>query len=308
MVLTKDTSKKIQWHPAFCSAMRLELLANKDILDYINEFNLNTKPLQIDLLVIRKRQDIFIQNEIGRLFRGHNITEYKSPDDGLNVDTYYKTLAYACLYKANGEYADSIKAEDITISFIRDTFPRKLMKFFRSNGYEIIKAFPGIYYVKKDGFFDTQVIVSCQLEGESHVWMKSLTDTLQRQNATNLLKNLKTLTGNAEKKYGDSILNVAMQANPLSFDIWKKEDTKMCEALRELMKTEIEEEFRTGIKQALDKQNYDTRIKSSKELISYVENASKNFKATIEEACKALEIPMSDYLTAKDFLSSINEN
>ena len=43
-----------QWHPAFCSAIKLELAENKEDLDYISEYNINTKPLQMDLLVIKK--------------------------------------------------------------------------------------------------------------------------------------------------------------------------------------------------------------------------------------------------------------
>ena len=72
---------KTQWHPAFCSAMKLELIEDGEYLDYINEYNLNTKPLQIDLLVVKKVKDIEIKNEIGKLFRTHNIMEYKTPED-----------------------------------------------------------------------------------------------------------------------------------------------------------------------------------------------------------------------------------
>ena len=75
----KDTN--IQWHPGFVAAMNLELIQNKDDLVFLKEYNLNTKPLEIDLLVIRKNPAADISNEIGRLFRGHNIMEYKSPDD-----------------------------------------------------------------------------------------------------------------------------------------------------------------------------------------------------------------------------------
>lgn len=48
----KDT-KNIQWHPGFVGAMNLELLKNRDDLLFEKEYNLNTKPLEIDLLVIR---------------------------------------------------------------------------------------------------------------------------------------------------------------------------------------------------------------------------------------------------------------
>ena len=52
------------------------------------EYNLNTKPLEIDLLVIKKEASVRIENEIGILFRGHNIMEYKSPDDALDIDAF----------------------------------------------------------------------------------------------------------------------------------------------------------------------------------------------------------------------------
>ena len=69
-------NRRIQWHPAFCSAMRLELRKYKEDLDFCNEYNLSAKPLQIDLLVIKKTPDAVIDNEIGRIFRtmGYNLT------------------------------------------------------------------------------------------------------------------------------------------------------------------------------------------------------------------------------------------
>lgn len=86
---------KIQWHPGFISAMDLELRENRTDLVYEREYNLNMKPLEIDLLVIKKDRNVQMINEIGKLFRGHNIMEYKLPEDGLNIDTFYKSGAYA---------------------------------------------------------------------------------------------------------------------------------------------------------------------------------------------------------------------
>lgn len=62
---------KIQWHPGFVAAMDLEFGENRKDLIYEKEYNLNTKPLEIDLLVIKKDSDVQIVNEIGKLFRGH---------------------------------------------------------------------------------------------------------------------------------------------------------------------------------------------------------------------------------------------
>lgn len=55
---TKDghniDDRNTQWHMAVPPAIRLEFMEYKDILDYIPERLLNTKSLQIDLLVIKK--------------------------------------------------------------------------------------------------------------------------------------------------------------------------------------------------------------------------------------------------------------
>lgn len=101
---------KIQWHPGFVAAMDLELAENRADLVYEKEYNLNTKPLEIDLLVIKKDKDVRTTNEIGWIFRRYNILEYKSPDDSLDIDAFYKTGAYASLYKAYGGASDERKA------------------------------------------------------------------------------------------------------------------------------------------------------------------------------------------------------
>lgn len=81
---------KIQWHPGFVTAVGMELREDRELLELESEHNLNRKPLEIDLLVIKKQPHAELNNEIGKLFRGHNIMEYKSPGDTLNVNTFYK--------------------------------------------------------------------------------------------------------------------------------------------------------------------------------------------------------------------------
>lgn len=83
--------------------MGLELRQNRNDLIFEKEYNLNTKPLEIDLLIIKKTATTQIVNEIGRFFRGHNIVEYKSPEAHLDIDTFYKVGAYAGLYKSYGK-------------------------------------------------------------------------------------------------------------------------------------------------------------------------------------------------------------
>lgn len=58
-----EKEDKIQWHPAFCSAMELELQEDKDILSFEREHNLGRMPLRIDFLVIRKKPEADFSGE-----------------------------------------------------------------------------------------------------------------------------------------------------------------------------------------------------------------------------------------------------
>lgn len=116
----------LQWHPAFCSSLQIELAGEP--LEFKNEYNLTRKPLQIDVLVIKKLSTRMIQKNIGKLFRTHNIVEYKSPDDNLCVNDYYKVLGSACIYQANTEKVMEIRPDEITMSFVTNHYPRKNTK------------------------------------------------------------------------------------------------------------------------------------------------------------------------------------
>ena len=172
---------KIQWHPGFVAAMNLELKENRNDLIYEKEYNLNTKPLEIDLLVIKKDPDVQVVNEIGRLFQGHNIVEYKSPDDHMNIDTFYKAGAYGCLYKASGEKVDERPAGDITITILRDTKPEGLFRYFKEHHIRVTNPYAGIYYILDGVLFRTQIIVGRELKQEQHTWIKALSGGVKMQ-------------------------------------------------------------------------------------------------------------------------------
>lgn len=230
-----------QWHPAFCSAIKLELVENKEDLDYINEYNINTKPIQIDLLVIKKSQDVSVNNEIGKIFRGYNIMEYKSPEDSLNVDTLIKVYGYACLYKSNESYVDEIQLDDITISLVREGYPRELFKWFKRNGYQVEEKFKGIYYVKKEGLFPIQIIVGKQLNSDNHLWLKSLSQKMTERDVEKLILRIQKLSDQGDKNHAESILQVSVKENRDIFDRMKEgSDAAMRNYLMEFMKPEID--------------------------------------------------------------------
>lgn len=235
-------SRNTQWHPAFYSAMQLEFAKEKDMLDFYREYSLNTKPIQMDLLIIKKKANTVVHNEIGKIFKGHNIFEYKCPEDTLNIDTFFKTLGYANLYKAGAPTVDGIKARDMTISFVRSCRPQKLMEQLSSMGLTIRESVPGIYAVAGHPFYTIQILVTDEMNAREHIWLTSLRKDLDARNAGCLLSTIDGLTEKDEQEYADSVLQVAMAENKTVFK-QVKEVPDMCQALRELMEPEIREEL-----------------------------------------------------------------
>lgn len=226
--------RKVQWHPGFVAAMNLELAQNRADLIFEKEYNLNTKPLEIDLLVVKKNASVSISNEIGKLFRGHNIMEYKSPEDHLNIDDFYKTGAYASLYKSYGETVDEIKADDVTISIMREARPEGLFQYLEKHGYPMSNPYKGIYYIEGKVLFPTQIVVTRELDKESHIWLKALSERLEKDDIRNLLEGVNRLTEKVDKELADSVLEVSIGANKQVIEELIGDDS-MCQALMEIM-------------------------------------------------------------------------
>ena len=243
----KEKQKKLQWHPAFCSALRLELLEDAENLEFTDEFQLTEKPLQIDCTVVKVKKNCKIKNEIGKIFRKHNIFEYKSPKDELNIDTFYKAVAYACLYKVLPNHVDEIPAEEITITLIRDRKPVKLLGELEKSGYGYKKEAAGIYYVN-GAMFPMQIIESSELDVDMHVQLKALTNLLEESLMRQYLLQVSTFEGR-EKNLADIVLQVIVNSNMEKVREWKGSEQTMCEALRVLMKEELKEERVAGLRE-----------------------------------------------------------
>ena len=240
-------SQKLQWHPAFCSALRLELLEDAENLEFTDEFQLTEKHLQIDCTVVKVKRDCKIKNEIGKIFRKHNIFEYKSPKDELNIDTFYKAVAYACLYKVLPNHVNEIPAEEITITLIRDRKPVKLLGELEKSGYGYKKEAAGIYYVN-GAMFPMQIIESSELDVDMHVQLKALTNHLEESLMRQYLLQVSTFEGR-EKNLADIVLQVIVNSNMEKVREWKGSEQTMCEALRVLMKEELKEERVAGLRE-----------------------------------------------------------
>ena len=232
--MEKRRTHVLQWHPAFYADIQIELEAEAGLLIFENEHQLGTKPKEIDVLIVKKEQEVPVRKNIGRIFRKYNIVEYKSPTDYLSIDDFYKVYGYACFYKADTSREDSIKIQDITITFVCHRYPRSLIRHLKEErGYQITRVEDGIYYIIGDKI-PIQMILTKELSEKHNLWLKSLTDDLEGADTVRRL--IEQYGEHKENKLYKSVMNLIVRANQDKF----KEVKTMCEALEELMKDEMD--------------------------------------------------------------------
>ena len=237
--MEKITEEKaaLQWHPAFFAGLQIELAEEAHHLSFESEHQLGTKPKEIDVLVIKKDSDVSIKKNIGRIFRKHNIIEYKSPDDYLSIDAFYKVYGYACFYKADTTHANEIKAKEITISYVSKGYPYKLVKHLeREMHLKIQKIEKGIYYVL-GMCFPIQLIVTSRLSMEENLWLASLTDDLKDLKQAEKL--LKEYEEHKRENLYQAMMSIIIDANEKVF----KEEGNMCEAIYRIAREKMQDEF-----------------------------------------------------------------
>jgi hypothetical protein len=247
--MDKNDKSIVQWHPAFYAGIQIELEEYADSLSFENEHQLSTKPLELDILIIKNNKGVKISKNIGRIFRKHNIIEYKSPTDYFSIDDYYKTLSYVYLYKSEADKTDSINIEDITISIVCPRFPQKLVSHLeKTYGYKIELADKGIYYItKENSILPTQIIVSSELDYEVNMWIAGLTNNLTDSSKAHRL--LQEYSQNSNNALYSSVITAVVNAN----SIFKGGDF-MCKAIEDLYRDAFEEKVAKEVDKRVAKQ------------------------------------------------------
>jgi hypothetical protein len=237
----KNAPDKLQWHPAFCAAAGLEFHEDIERLELKPEYNLSKGPIRIDLLIIKEESDRRIKNEIGHIMKKYNVIEYKSPEDALTIDDFYKTVGYACLYKGYGERVDAVPINELTVSIFRAKRPEKMFLTLQKYGHKIKEKYSGIYYVTERLPFPVQIIVTQELEPREHRSLRILSNHAKKEDVEEFLKEVEKMNTPRERQNVEAVLQVSVKANDELYREIRR-DANMCDALRELMKDDIERE------------------------------------------------------------------
>ena len=226
----RSSEKKLfQWHPANYAGLQIEFEDEKEYLSFEDEHQLGTKPMAIDILIIKNTEGYKVKKNIGRIFRKYNIIEYKSPDDYLSIDDFYKVYGYTCFYKADTPSVNQISVNELTITFISRKYPKKLLRHLElERGFAIQKIESGIYYIVGDAN-PIQFIVANKLSQTENLWLKGLTNQLHNYELTAALT--KDYYEHKQNTLYESVMDIIMRANKKQFE----EANNMCEAMKEFI-------------------------------------------------------------------------
>ena len=236
----KMDKTKLQWHPAFGAALRITLQDEMQYLEMQEEHLLSKKPLQMDILIIKKLQEVQIKKTIGRIFRKHNIIEYKSPDDSLSVNDFYKVYGYACIYQSNTDRIKEIDPEELTLTFVCSHYPRELLKHLENvRGMHAEYQGAGIYYITGDPI-PMQLLVTPELSDGENYWIQSMRTDLRA--GEEIRKLMREYEKHRKSKDYAAVMNLITRANWEQMEVEKK----MCDALNELFAEELKEADNKG--------------------------------------------------------------
>ena len=225
--------------------IKIELKDYEEYLEFHEEYLLgkSKNSLRMDVLVIQKMDEIHIDRKIAERFRKYNIIEYKSPDDNLSVDDYYKIMAYGGIFRSITGRINEVQNKDITLTFITSKFPQKLEEELKRRKIPLVKRALGIYDINED-VFPAQVIINRQLDEGENLWLRCLDNQLKK----------KELYEKLEEQYKKH-KNEARYAVPMNAIIWSNLEQEggnvMCEALYDLFADELAERETRGKEQGI---------------------------------------------------------
>ena len=221
----------------------------------------------------------------------------------------------SCFYKSDTSQMDSIPIEELTITLVTGKYPRKLIHHLKTKlRYQVKKAESGIYYVTGDKI-PIQIIVTKELTEAENLWLKSRTNELeQNETAEKLLEEYSKNQANALYR---SVMELIVRANKQKFE----EVKGMCDALRELMKDEIDAEVKRQVQERIDAEvnkkvqekidaEVDAQVKEkiNAEVESAVEITKKESTKATEKRINALIIALSKSDRMEDIIKAAKDH
>ena len=132
--------------------------------------------------------------------------------DGMTVDDFYKCVAYACLYKSTGENVNAIAGDELSITMIRESYPKSMMRELKRLGISFVKYEAGIYN-SRNFFIPAQLILTQELKPDEHRSLRILSRKADEKDVKGFIKETLGYVTQGEKADVQAVLKVSGTAD-----------------------------------------------------------------------------------------------
>ena len=180
-----------------------------------------------------------------------------------------------------------MQMDELTITFICNHFPRKMVQHLKEfRGLNIIHVEAGIYYITGDAF-PIQLLVTRELDPKENLWLQSLRNNMSKP------EEIKTLLKEYETKKSSKLYQAAMEViTRANWDAVKEVKETMCEALKELMAEEFQEQEELVTKRVTEQvteQVTEEFIRTLSKNITDVDKLAELLNLPVEQINKVLD-------------------
>lgn len=278
----ENENERIQWHEPFYAALELDFHEDKEELTFEREVELGKNPVRMDMLILHNNSEKQLKSELGHIMRRVNIIEYKSPEDGLTIDDFYKAISYALMYKALQKHVNLVPVGDLTVSIFRDTRSQKMIDMLKSEGYNLKERYPGIIYVAGHIPVPVQIVSISELPKGCHSALKILKRDAVREEVEAFLEDSISLSESADQENISAVVHSSAKANLDLYELIKEEN-----GMRDI----IDEWIAAGAAKSVEETN-----------IRHLKSVMSEFNVTVEKAMDALKIPKGERAGLKEKL------
>ena len=234
-----EETGRTRFHYGFYSAMKVEYDLRSAAVTYEQEKQLGEDPVRLDFLIIKKDTAVSLDDPIGQFFNRVNLFEYKSPEDGMSVDDFYKAQGYGLIYKGFDRKVNELPIEDITLTLVRHSYPRDMIKALKLSGFIINEPHEGIYRFDGKISIPVQLVVTSRLPDGEYDGLKLLASGCTKETVLSYAEKAIASGDENIKANAGTVISICLDINrELGTEL--KEAGLMNEVIRDIFKKDFE--------------------------------------------------------------------
>ena len=284
--MTVETGRT-RFHYGFYAVMKVEYDIIHANVTYEQEIQLGEDPIRLDFLILKKDASVILSDLIGEFFKAVNLFEYKSPEDGLSIDDFYKAQSYWLIYKGFDRKVNELPIENMTLTLICHSYPRELMKALKNAGFIIHEEYSGIFRVEGKISIPVQVVISSRLPEGEYEGLKLLASGCTKDAVLYYAERAVASGDENIKTNAGTVIGVCLDINEkLGSEL--KEDGVMNEVIRDIFKKDFNEAESRGVNK--EKERVATDVLRDGEPLEKIARYSRLAEDTIRNLAKNLGV------------------